>query len=56
MYQDLTLEFKNLSKNLVSEKQILEFFSKLSSENVKELSLVYDMSDYFKAKDQYVAN
>ena len=28
----------------------MKLFSQLSSENVKEVSLVYDMSDYFRIK------
>lgn len=47
-YQDLTLEFKHLSDQYGDEESILKLFQVLSSGNVREISLLYDMSDYFR--------
>jgi hypothetical protein len=46
-YQDLTLEFKYLSDQYDDEEKIMKLFQVLSSGNVREISLLYDLSEYF---------
>lgn len=49
-YQDLTLEFKGISHQYDTEEKVLALFNELSSNNVKEISLIYDLNEYFGLK------
>lgn len=49
-YQDLTLEFKGISHLYDTEEKVLTLFNELSSNNVKEISLIYDLNEYFSLK------
>ena len=42
----------NLQDKFTDEDKILELFKFLSSNNVREISLVYDMSEYFVLKQK----
>lgn len=51
-YKDISLEFSNLDPSLRSEAEIFSKFYKLSGAKVKEISLIYNLTEYFKLKNE----
>jgi hypothetical protein len=51
-YKDISLEFASLDPSLRSEAEIFAKFYKFSCGKVKEISLIYNLADYFKLKNE----